>query len=178
MDYHEYKDRDDTGLIYLVLSKMNLMKDAYELVDIGYIGLINGYKTYDKNKGTLSTYLVTCIKHEILKSFVYQKAKKRQGITISLSTIINGDTELQDIIPDLNALDVDKKIFYDILYDCIASLKPAYQDVIYKHYIQELPSQEIARMYNVSTQNIVQKLASARRILKIKLKAKGIEGIY
>lgn len=178
MDYHEYKDRDDTGLIYLVLSKMNLMKEACELVDIGYIGLVNGYRTYDKNKGALSNYLVTCIKHEILKFFIYQKAKKRQGITISLSTIINGNAELQDIIPDLNALDVDKKIFYDILYDCIDSLKPVYKDIIYKYYIQEIPSQQIARMYNVSTKNILQKLAAARRFLKIKLKAKGIEGIY
>lgn len=178
MNNEEYKNRDDTALIYYAINKMNLRHMTDELVDVGYIGLTQGYRTYNRSKGALSTYLTVCIKNEIKKFIRSQNFKKRKGETVSLDTLFAGDKNLMDMLPDKKALNVDKIIIYDILYKCISNLEPDYGDIIFKHHILGMSTLDIAKIYNQSRENIAKKLDYARRELKKSLIKNGITNGY
>ena len=85
-------ERDDRGLIYLVLNQMNLRNKEDEYFDVGLVGLAKGIKTYDKTKGyQRSTYYVKCIKNEICKELCFENRDKRiKGkYNISLNSYIS-----------------------------------------------------------------------------------------
>lgn len=98
---------DNVSLIYYVLKKMNLYKNADEYYDIGMIGLIKAADTFNESKGyTFSTYGISCIRSELLGYIRRQNSNKRKANynTISLEMTIyqeNGDREinLKDTLP-------------------------------------------------------------------------------
>jgi RNA polymerase sigma factor (sigma-70 family) len=69
-------DRED--LIIDNLQLVNIIYNEYfrntyyyipkeDLISEGYIGLINGIDTFDKNKGKLSNYIYSCIKNQMIQ---------------------------------------------------------------------------------------------------------------
>lgn len=98
---------DNINLIYYVLKKMNLYKNADEYYDIGMIGLIKAVDTFDESKGyTFSTYGISCIRSELLGYIRQQNRNKRKSNynTISLEMTIyqeNDDREINliDTLP-------------------------------------------------------------------------------
>ena len=98
---------DNVNLIYYVLKKMNLYKNADEYYDIGMIGLIKAVDTFDESKGyTFSTYGISCIRSELLGYIRQQNRNKRKSNynTISLEMTIyqeNDDREINliDTLP-------------------------------------------------------------------------------
>ena len=83
---------DNVSLIYYVLKKMNLYKNADEYYDIGMIGLIKAADTFNESKGyTFSTYGISCIRSELLGYIRRQNSNKRKANynTISLEMKIS-----------------------------------------------------------------------------------------
>lgn len=178
MKKDEYKNRDDTRLVYYVINKMNLRYMMEELEDIGYIGLAQGYKTYKKEKGFLSTYLTVCIKNEINKFLQYKSCKKREGLTISLDEIFEKNKRFIDFSSNNFSYSIDKTLTYDILYNCISDLKSDYRNIIFQHYILGQSTLDIAKKYNQSRENIIRKMNYAKKELKKALIKNGITNGY
>lgn len=91
---------DYKKLILFVIKDMRLTRKIDELFDIGMVGFVRGINTYDKTMNIkYSTYLYTCIKNEIMHHLAYEKREKRAKYkSISLNTLIDSKTELQDLI--------------------------------------------------------------------------------
>ncbi len=79
-----------------------------DLVQIGAIGLIRGFNTYDSTKECKKdTWIYSCIKRTILREFQNLNRIKRQSLVnaISIDTPINGideDITIADMIEDIN----------------------------------------------------------------------------
>lgn len=91
---------DNKGLVYHTIKKKNLLYRIDDLEDMGLIALVKGVDGYDADKGIkLSTYLCTCIDHEISNYLAYEKAQKRTAKMVSLNTTISEDgTELIEVL--------------------------------------------------------------------------------
>lgn len=110
---------NNKGLIIMVIRQLKISikntRELEEYFEYGMIGLIRGAKTYDKNKGIAeSTYLTTCIRHEIIKSFKLKTTKKRfnEYGEISLDDDLGRNVNFYDIIP--NDVDIEKEVITKI----------------------------------------------------------------
>lgn len=91
---------DNVNLIYYVLKKMNLYKNADEYYDICMIGLIKAANTFDESKGyTFSTYGISCIKSELLGYLRRQNSSKRKANynTVSLEMSVYKESDGKEI---------------------------------------------------------------------------------
>ena len=116
---------DNLPLIYHTIKKMHLnwrTEDEWQdYYDSGLIGLINGVKSFDENKGyTLSTYLIPCIENEIKHHLVSKTALRRlnvKGKDIALNKIMNEDEEeILDFLPD-RRVNVEKEAIKNVQID-------------------------------------------------------------
>ncbi len=105
-DYIKYEP-----MIYKIANrfKNNIYKlEVDDLVQIGAIGLIRGFNTYDSAKECKKdTWIYSCIKRAILREFQNLNRIKRQSLVnaISIDTPINGiyeDITIADTIEDIN----------------------------------------------------------------------------
>ena len=141
---------DNIKLIYFVLKQLNMYnKDGIEeYFDLGMIGLVKGTRTYKKKKEEISTYLVKCIRNEILMEMRNQKAVKRNnGVKpISINTPITDNLTIADTIKD--DLDILKSIIkkeqVNELGVAITSLNPIEKRVIIDIYFNDKTQLEIA----------------------------------
>lgn len=142
---------DNINLIYFVLKQLNMYnKDGIdEYFDVGMIGLTKGLQTYTESKGSLSTYLVNCIKNEILMEMRNQKANKRNnGIKpISINTPTTDNLTIEDTIKsDFDILeDTIKKECIKDLRLAIDTLKPVEKRVIIDIYFNNKKQKEIQK---------------------------------
>ena len=90
--------RNDIGLIYLVMNKMNLGRFQDEILDLGFIALARGYKAYDESKGALSTFLCVCIRSEFLKWLNERKKKEEIGTEVSLNQEVADNIEMESLV--------------------------------------------------------------------------------
>lgn len=106
------------NLVPYMIYKMGLNKLRDDLLDIGYIGLVKGCKSYNGSVAE-STYLCTCIKIEIAKYMRYLKRGKRDiNIPIvSLNTNVSETTELWELLDD--GTNFVNDIIADDLYECL-----------------------------------------------------------
>lgn len=91
---------DNVNLIYYVLKKMNLYKNADEYYDICMIGLIKAANTFDESKGyTFSTYGISCIRSELLGYLRRQNSSKRKANynTVSLEMSVYKENDGKEI---------------------------------------------------------------------------------
>lgn len=91
---------DNVNLIYYVLKKMNLYKNADEYYDIGMIGLIKAADTFNESKGyTFSTYGISCIRSELLGYLRRQNSSKRKANynTVSLEMSVYKENDGKEI---------------------------------------------------------------------------------
>lgn len=172
-------ERDDRGLIYLVLNQMNLRNKEDEYFDVGLVGLAKGIKTYDKTKGyQRSTYYVKCIKNEICRELYLESLKKREGrkYNISLNEFIDKEEkgeELLDYIPDERQnteRDALLRIQKEDLRYCIELFLTKKQKKIIKEYcFEELSIDEIAEKHHISKQMVYAHMRAACRRLRPKM---------
>lgn len=140
---------DNINLIYFVLKQLNMhsRNGIDEYFDVGMIGLTKGLQTYTKSKGALSTYLVNCIKNEILMEMRNQKANKRNnGIKpISINTPTTDNLTIEDTIKsDFDMLEhTIKKEQIKELKVAIDTLKPIEKRVIIDIYFNNKKQREI-----------------------------------
>ena len=156
------------GLIFLAIKEMHLYwktQDEYQdFVDAGYDGLLNGIRSYNKEKGIRpSTYYFTCIKHEIGKTLQRKTRKRCTGKVISLNLQINEvDDELIDIIA--SDVDIQKEVEDKLLAERIVEIVeelPIEKDIeVIKHNFgldgyKQVSCSELARMWGVNKNSII-----------------------
>lgn len=142
---------DNINLIYFVLKQLNIYNrnGIDEYFDVGMLGLVKGLKTYTESKGAISTYLVNCIKNEILMEMRNQKAVKRNNgvkpISINTSTTDNLTIE-GTIKSDFDLLEsIIKNERIKELGVAITTLKPVEKHVIIDIYFNNKTQLEIAK---------------------------------
>ena len=156
-------EKDYAKIINFVIKDMKLRHRHDELFDIGMIGFVEGLNTFDESKGfQYITYLYDCIKNEISHFLAYEQREKRKCELISLNTIINDNTELQDLI----GYDTDylKDNYVDELMDTIndrMSFMTKKEQLVFNHLYglngyDELTPKEITKKYGFSRQSIYQ----------------------
>lgn len=175
------------GLIFLAIKEMRLYwktQDEYQdFVDAGYDGLLNGIRSYNKDKGIKpSTYYFTCIKHEIGKTIQRKTRKRCTGKVISLNLQINEvDDELIDIIA--SDVDIQKEVEDKLLAERIVEIVeelPIEKDIeVIKHNFgldgyKQVSCSELARMWGVNKNSIIFRKNRALRQLWRMLKEEDI----
>lgn len=176
-------------LIYDVINKMHLYwntDDEYQqYYDDGMIGLISGVRTFDESKGyKLSTYLYTCISHEISKGIAKKTNSKNNANnnTISLNSTITDEIEqeLYEIIPD-EKVNVEKEIEQKVQLEAIHKALETLNDkeaLMFKMYYgldgyEPKKQKEIAEEFKI-TQSYVNRIIN-KTTYKIREKVKNIE---
>lgn len=172
-------ERDDRGLIYLVLNQMNLRNKEDEYFDVGLVGLARGIKTYNESLGfKRSTYYTRCIKNEICRELVSERLLKREGrkYEISLNTYVNKEEqedELIDLIPDKNKNTEEEALFKiqseDLRYCIERFLTKKQRNVIKLYYFDELTVDEIAKKFNITHQMVHVHMRTAYKRLRRKM---------
>ena len=146
---------DNLNLIYFVLKQLNMYnkEGIDEYFDVGMLGLVKGLKTYTDSKGAVSTYLVKCIRNEIVIELRNQKANKRNnGVKpISINTPTTDNLTIEDTIKsDFDMLEsVIKKERIKELGIAINTLKPIEKCVIIDIYFNNKTQLEIAEEIGV-----------------------------
>lgn len=142
---------DNINLIYFVLKQLNIYKrdGIDEYFDVGMIGLTKGLQTYTESKGSLSTYLVSCIRNEIVMELRNQKASKRNnGVKpVSMETPTTDKLTIGDTIKsDFDLLEsIIKNERIKELGVAITTLKPVEKHVIIDIYFNNKTQLEIAK---------------------------------
>lgn len=146
---------DNINLIYFVLKQLNIYNrnGIDEYFDVGMIGLTKGIQTYTESKGSLSTYLVNCIKNEILMEMRNQKTGKRNnGVKpISINAPTTDNLTIEDTIKsnfDMLEYEIKNERIKE-LGIAIASLKPIEKCVIIDIYFNNKTQLEIAEEIGV-----------------------------
>jgi RNA polymerase sigma factor (sigma-70 family) len=171
-DKEEQMILDNLGLIYISIKELCLSWETedewQDFYDSGLIGLINGVKTYDNNKGfKISTFLSCCIKNEIKHHLKIKTAKKRfneNGKTVSLNVLTGEDenTELAEYIKDKSInieKQVEQKIEIEYILHRINKMKNKKDALVLKMYFgidgfAEKNFREISDVLKVSQQRI------------------------
>lgn len=103
-------DRHYGLLVHLAIKFHPLSKhDLEDYIQIGSIGMIKGIRTFDANRGTMKTYLGTCIKNEILNYLRLQKSVNKLVLNNEYRSIYIDNNYIWELLPD-NISTQDKKI--------------------------------------------------------------------
>lgn len=180
--------RENKGLIYIAIKDLHIFwktqDDYQDYIDAGYDGLLNGIRTYDKNKGIKqSTYYYTCIRNEICKTIVFKNRKKNQIETISYNTLINEveGIELIDCLP--SSVDVEKEVITkeqkERLNYLVDHLPNERDRLVIKMYFgldgwEQLTIEKIAKRWGVNKNVIITRKNRALNRLWLKLKSEGL----
>lgn len=136
-----------------------------DIIQIGSIGLIYAYNSYDETKGTRAGYYHMCIKHQILDSIkrtTYQKRKANINSISTQSTVVlpSGDTAtIEDTLEDdvnIEAQVVDKMLSEQMLKEFKSILKEKEYNIFYLKVMKKYTFQQIANIYKCSRQAIEQ----------------------
>lgn len=157
---------DNMNLVYYAVRKYFYNNEDY--YDLGMIGLVKGVKSYNKDKGALSTYLMKCIKNEIIMRYRRDKNPKDclsldyDSEGYKLCNIVPDNTNVEDII-----LCEEKN---KILYDCLSLLSETEQYVIKYYYglnnCDKKSQKTIAKYLNMKPTNVTKIHLRALKKLK------------
>jgi len=115
-------------LISYTLNLLNITYNREDFYSIGQIGLVKASKYYNKDKGSFSNYAIRCIKNEI-----FYRTHKKQLKTISLSTPIGDNIELEDTIVDNYSFE-NKLETQDFIEKLLEPLSKRERDYIISYY--------------------------------------------
>lgn len=149
-------------------------RDEYrEMHDAGVMGLIKGAQSYNKSISKPSTYLYTCIKHEICK-YIYLKERAKRKIdkwsTISLDEpyCYEDGKSVEEMVPD-ERVDVERGVMEEVTKDMVRrtldKLNPRYKELLTLRYgvgCDEYKVNEIAKMQGSTRVNVSNKIRLAR----------------
>ena len=173
---------DNQKLIYKVIKDLKCYwktEDEFQnLYDAGLEGLIRGAKAYDGTT-TPGTYLYTCIKNMICREFyVSEQLNKRinKEIMISLNAEISDDSDetyldfIEDTTINLEE-DLLKKLEIERILNAIDKILTPLQKEFTCHYYGingyiRMNYRELAKKYNCSHQNAMDKVRKSVRKLK------------
>lgn len=162
-DYLEYEP-----LLLKVVGKyaMNPYMTIEDLKQVGAIGMVKGFRTYDESKGTkLSTYLYKTIEWAILQELNNYTRVKAQYTVVSLES---DENILYEIVP--STTNVSSEVIEDMtLKEYIQELKyiltPIQLDILLDRYINNIPIQEIADKHNIKYRKVQYIISQSQRIV-------------
>ena len=165
------------GLVYKIAFKYshNIMRlELDDLMQIGYIGLLEGAKSYDEaSEVPLINYLSICISHTILKEFQSSKRDKRKlnwnSISLSTPTTDTDDMCIGDTIEDFDVdvyQEVEDKLiylFYESMFYNLLDNKRAY--VLKSRLIKGMTFEDISKNLKCSTSGAAYLFETGRKEL-------------
>lgn len=103
---------DDEKLVYYVYSRLEknnfIISNKEDLIQEGFIGLINAQNTYDVTKNIpFHNYAITCIKNAMSN---YIRQFKKHNSNISIYEKLNDDLEIADVLVDETSQNIDNQI--------------------------------------------------------------------
>lgn len=145
---------ENINLVYYTVRKYFYNNEDY--YDLGMIGLIKGVKSYDKNKGAISTYLMKCIKNEIMMRYRRDKNPKDclsldyDTENTKLSNLISDNTNIED--------EILKKEQCELLYECLNKLTKIEKYIIVHYYglynSDKMSQKDIAKDLNMKPTSV------------------------
>ena len=165
--------RNDIGLIYLVMNKMNLGRFQDEILDLGFIALARGYKAYDESKGALSTFLCVCIRSEFLRWLNERKKKEEIGTEVSLNQEVADNIEMESLVLSTEG-NPHRELMKKELLDCIKKLPEKKRNLIWQFYFEGVTVETLAKSRKVSRMAIYDEIKRTRERLKKILQERGI----
>ena len=111
-----------------------------------------------EQEGNLWAYLSAAIRNQC-----YTFLRKQDGIRIV-------DTDVSEFVGSLQTEDLNREgEDYAYLVDVIRSLKPTYADVLYYALVQEMPSEQIAKLLGLKPAAVRKRISRGKEILQEKL---------
>ena len=158
----DYKD----GLILYLTSIVGNIQTAEELAENTFV-LIGTKKPKDKGKGSFKTWLYT-IGRNVAIDYLRKQSKH---IEVSI------DENNADLISDEDVVESAyiKKEQKIIVHKAMRKLAPAYQQVLWLIYFEELSNKEAAKVMRKSVRSIESLLYRARKSLKSQLEMEGYD---
>lgn len=158
---------------YIIKCSNNVYINGYEkddLIQIGYISLINAVKNYELTKGNFTSYVNAAIQH----NFNYLiRGKAKENYVQSLNTIISENVELGDIIGSEESFEEEfmKKDTLSLVLKCVDKLPEDLKDIINYCYINNKVSfAKYSIENNIKYSTLMKKKRLALEILRALLK--------
>ena len=150
--YNNYKHT----MFYVAKS---ILKDDYLSEDAVHNAFINIAKSMDNisevDSNRTKGYVVVIVRNI---SFNMLKKQNKDVAIDELEENIKDDNSLED--------EVLSKLSVDSIIEEITSLPMIYKDVLYLSYVEDLPTQEISRLINISNEAVKKRLQRGRKILQ------------
>ena len=150
--YNNYKHT----MFYVAKS---ILKDDYLSEDAVHNAFINIAKSMDNinevDSKRTKGYVVVIVRNI---SFNMLKKQNKDVAIDELEENIKDDNSLED--------EVLSKLSVDSIIEEITSLPMIYKDVLYLSYVEDLPTQEISRLINISNEAVKKRLQRGRKILQ------------
>ncbi|MEG0772527.1 sigma-70 family RNA polymerase sigma factor [Clostridium sp.] len=158
---------------YIIKCSNNVYINGYEkddLIQIGYISLINAVKNYELTKGNFTSYVNAAIQY----NFNYLiRGKAKENYVQSLNTIISENVELGDIIGSEESFEekLMKKDTLKLVLKCVDKLPKDLKDIINYCYINNKGSfAKYSIENNIKYSTLMKKKRLALEILRALLK--------
>ena len=176
-DYLEYEP-----LLLKVVGKyaMNPYMTIEDLKQVGAIGMVKGFRTYDESKGTkLSTYLYKNIEWAILQELNNYRRIKAQYTVVSLEGEENILYELIPSTTDLAGEVIENMTLQEYITELKYILTPLQLSILLDRYVHNIPIQEIADKHNIKYSKVQYIISqSQRQVLKKSFRIRDIYRKY
>jgi len=148
--------------------------DKEDLIQIGYMSVMNAVNKYDFQKGNFTAY----VSFAIQKNFNYLiRGKARENYVSSLDYYIEDEVQLVDIIKSEENIEGEyiKKEIKKIVQQCINELPVELRDIIDYHYIKnEGTLKKYSEEKNINYRIVTKRKGQAIRLLKNALNHRNI----
>jgi RNA polymerase sigma-70 factor (ECF subfamily) len=151
--YEEFYEDNYTRVLHYVKNKINAVEDAEDLTSEVFVYCYNHYSDYDPDKSSITTWLYLIVNSRIKNYY-------RDHVSFAdYDAVCN-------TIEDTN-VDMDQGVYLEQLHDtimkAIKTLPERQQKIIYMSYFQNMQSDEIARVLNITPGNVRVLLSATTR---------------
>lgn len=149
--------------------------DLDDLVQYGYIGLLDAYRTFKEDSGaSFMTYAYTCIHHRIVRDgFREKRIKSMKALdSTSLDAPVKGkdggeDTTLGDLLAKEDDYKIEDAVYEDIRVKLFNKLSSYERKILTLYNIECKTLIEIGEMLNVTDNRIAQIISDITNRLKV-----------
>lgn len=164
--YYAYRKQ----MVLMALSLLHNVDDAEDVVHDVFMRIATKHMSVIQqihNKEDIRNYLLKATKNTALNTI-----KKRERLNFSLDTV--NEFDLAENISDNTFLDlIFQKIEYEQIVSVLIALEEPYRDILYYHFVLELPVPEAARQLGRNIATAKKQLVRGKKLLLERLGIKG-----
>jgi len=169
-EFTKFYKKSHRQLLNYVLKQVNRYEDAEDIVQTVFMNFLSFYD--DQANIEKRTYLFTLVNNELKD---YWKSSLRSEKVLDFNSRI-----LQNVIkdPSVNIEDdfiKDEEALTDIVNEELEHLPALYKDILKKYYYEGMTQEEIADSVFKWRPNITVAISDGERMLKIRLKKRGVK---